>query len=120
EDHRRRRSRGEGAGAHDDRGAAAESGSALGGRSRRAGHCGLSCPSPPECPLPYPPPLAREGRVGERRAMIGKLKGMIESYGEDAIVLDVNGVGYLVHCSARTLQELPAVGQPATLAIETS
>ena len=51
--------------------------------------------------------------------MIGRLKGMIDSYGEDFIVLDVNGVGYLVHCSARTLQELPAAGEPAALAIET-
>jgi Holliday junction DNA helicase RuvA len=51
--------------------------------------------------------------------MIGKLKGIIDSYGEDCIVLDVNGVGYLVHCSPRTLQELPAVGQGATLSIET-
>jgi holliday junction DNA helicase RuvA len=51
--------------------------------------------------------------------MIGKLKGVIDSYGEDSIVLDVNGVGYLVHCSARTLQELPSTGQPATLSIET-
>ena len=51
--------------------------------------------------------------------MIGKLKGIIDSYGEDFIVLDVGGVGYLVHCSARTLQELPGTGQPATLAIET-
>ena len=51
--------------------------------------------------------------------MIGKLKGIIDSYGEDFIVLDVNGVGYLVHCSARTLQELPGVGEPAALSIET-
>jgi Holliday junction DNA helicase RuvA len=51
--------------------------------------------------------------------MIGKLKGIVESYGEDCIILDVNGVGYLVHCSARTLQELPAIGQGATLSIET-
>jgi holliday junction DNA helicase RuvA len=51
--------------------------------------------------------------------MIGKLKGIIDSYGEDAVILDVNGVGYLVHCSARTLQELPGVGQPAALSIET-
>ena len=51
--------------------------------------------------------------------MIGKLKGVIDSYGDDFIVVDVNGVGYLVHCSARTLQALPAVGQPVTLAIET-
>src|SRR5476651_974398 len=51
--------------------------------------------------------------------MIGKLKGTIDSYGEDYIILDVGGVGYLVHCSARTLQALPAAGQAATLAIET-
>jgi Holliday junction DNA helicase RuvA len=51
--------------------------------------------------------------------MIGKLKGIIDSYGEDNIILDVNGVGYLVHCSPRTLQELPATGQPAMLSIET-
>jgi holliday junction DNA helicase RuvA len=51
--------------------------------------------------------------------MIGKLKGIIDSYGEDFVVLDVGGVGYQVHCSARTLQELPARGEPAVLAIET-
>jgi holliday junction DNA helicase RuvA len=51
--------------------------------------------------------------------MIGKLKGIIDSYGEDFVILDVNGVGYLVHCSARTLQALPAAGAPVTLAIET-
>jgi Holliday junction DNA helicase RuvA len=51
--------------------------------------------------------------------MIGKLKGLIESYGEDSVIVDVNGVGYEVHCSARTLQELPGIGQPATLSIET-
>ena len=51
--------------------------------------------------------------------MIGKLKGIINSYGEDSIILDVNGVGYLVHCSARTLQALPAQGEAVTLAIET-
>jgi holliday junction DNA helicase RuvA len=57
------------------------------------------------------------GQIDAR--MIGKLKGIIDSYGEDFIVLDVNGVGYLVQCSARTLQELPGVGQPTTLSIET-
>src|SRR6476660_7994880 len=51
--------------------------------------------------------------------MIGKLKGVIDSYGEDFIILDVQGVGYLVHCSARTLQALPAPGEAATLSIET-
>ena len=51
--------------------------------------------------------------------MIGKLAGSIDSYGEDFVILDVNGVGYLVHCSGRTLQELPRGGEPAMLAIET-
>jgi Holliday junction DNA helicase RuvA len=51
--------------------------------------------------------------------MIGKLKGIIDTYGEDFIILDVQGVGYEVHCSARTLQALPAPGEAATLSIET-
>jgi Holliday junction DNA helicase RuvA len=51
--------------------------------------------------------------------MIGRLKGIVDSVGEDHIILDVGGVGYQVHCSARTLKELPATGEPATLAIET-
>lgn len=51
--------------------------------------------------------------------MIGKLRGVIDSYGEDFVVVDVNGVGYLVHCSARTLQALPSQGEAVTLAIET-
>ena len=51
--------------------------------------------------------------------MIGKLKGIIDSYGEDYIILDVGGVGYQVHCSARTLQALPSPGEAATLSIET-
>ena len=51
--------------------------------------------------------------------MIGKLKGVVDSYGEDFIILDVQGVGYQVHCSARTLQALPAKGEAVTLSIET-
>ena len=51
--------------------------------------------------------------------MIGKLTGTLDSYGEDFIILDVGGVGYVVHCSARTLQALPAPGEPVVLAIET-
>lgn len=51
--------------------------------------------------------------------MIGKLKGLIDSYGEDYVILDVQGVGYQVHCSARTLQALPAPGEAAVLSIET-
>ena len=51
--------------------------------------------------------------------MIGKLKGVIDSYGEDYVILDVGGVGYQVHCSARTLQALPSPGAAAVLSIET-
>lgn len=51
--------------------------------------------------------------------MIGKLEGVVDSHGEDFLILMVGGVGYVVQCSARTLQKLPPVGQPATLAIET-
>jgi Holliday junction DNA helicase RuvA len=51
--------------------------------------------------------------------MIAKLRGILDTYGEDSIVVDVNGVGYLVHCSSRTLQALPAQGEAVTLSIET-
>jgi Holliday junction DNA helicase RuvA len=51
--------------------------------------------------------------------VIGKLKGLIDSYGEDYVILDVQGVGYQVHCSARTLQALPQAGEAAVLSIET-
>ena len=51
--------------------------------------------------------------------MIGKLNGIVDSYGADYVILDVSGVGYQVHCSARTLQALPSPGEAATLSIET-
>src|SRR3974390_1020227 len=51
--------------------------------------------------------------------MIGKLKGIVDSYGTDYVIIDVGGVGYQVHCSRRTLQALPAQGEAATLSIET-
>jgi Holliday junction DNA helicase RuvA len=51
--------------------------------------------------------------------MIGKLRGVIDSIAEDFILLDVHGVGYVVNCSGRTLQNLPRVGEAATLSIET-
>jgi Holliday junction DNA helicase RuvA len=51
--------------------------------------------------------------------MIGKLKGIVDSVEEEALILDVNGVGYLVSASTRTLGAIPAVGKPAELLIET-
>ncbi|MCI4677570.1 Holliday junction branch migration protein RuvA [Rhodoblastus acidophilus] len=51
--------------------------------------------------------------------MIGKLKGVVDSLHEDHVILDVHGVGYIVSCSTRTLQNLPRAGEAAILAIET-
>jgi holliday junction DNA helicase RuvA len=51
--------------------------------------------------------------------MIGKLKGVVDSVEEDALILDVNGVGYLVSASTRTLGAMPPVGERAELLIET-
>jgi Holliday junction DNA helicase RuvA len=51
--------------------------------------------------------------------MIGKLKGVVDTIGEDEIILDVGGVGYRVHCSTRTLGNLPGPGEALTLWIET-
>ncbi|MEL6505482.1 MAG: Holliday junction branch migration protein RuvA [Pseudomonadota bacterium] len=51
--------------------------------------------------------------------MIGKLKGVVDSSGEDWVILDVQGVGYQVHCSNRTLTSLPGVGEAVALSIET-
>ena len=51
--------------------------------------------------------------------MIAKLSGVIDSLGEDRMIIDVGGVGYLVFCSARTLRAMPAAGEAVTLRIET-
>jgi Holliday junction DNA helicase RuvA len=51
--------------------------------------------------------------------MIGKLRGLIDSIDEDGLLIDVNGVGYVVAASSRTLRALPAIGQEATLYVET-
>ena len=51
--------------------------------------------------------------------MIGKLRGVIDGYGEDWVIVDVGGVGYQVFCSTRTLQALPPPGEAAALFIET-
>ncbi|HJT06923.1 MAG TPA: Holliday junction branch migration protein RuvA [Stellaceae bacterium] len=51
--------------------------------------------------------------------MIAMLSGLVEQRGSDSLVLDVNGVGYLVFASARTLGRVPARGEPMRLLIET-
>jgi holliday junction DNA helicase RuvA len=50
--------------------------------------------------------------------MIGMLKGSVVVIGTDEAIIDVNGVGYLVKCSGRTLSML-SVGSEAVLHIET-
>jgi Holliday junction DNA helicase RuvA len=51
--------------------------------------------------------------------MIGRLRGRLDSRGDDHLIIDVGGVGYLVHCSIRTLAGLPDGGQALDLHIET-
>ena len=50
--------------------------------------------------------------------MIAKLKGRVDSLGDGEVVIDVNGVGYLVFAPTRTLSNL-TVGEAATLTIDT-
>jgi Holliday junction DNA helicase RuvA len=51
--------------------------------------------------------------------MIAKLAGVVDQVGADAVVIDVNGVGYAAFCSTRTIARLPPPGSPARLLIET-
>lgn len=51
--------------------------------------------------------------------MIAKLTGLIDTINETSLILDVNGVGYLVSCSSRTLGTLGHKGEQITLSIET-
>jgi len=49
--------------------------------------------------------------------MIGKLTGTVDAITDDTVILDVNGVGYLVHCPTSTLSRF-AVGARASLMID--
>ncbi len=50
--------------------------------------------------------------------MIARLTGTLDDFGPDWAVIDVNGVGYLVHCSAKTLDALGARGEVVTVHTE--
>ncbi|MBX7542090.1 Holliday junction branch migration protein RuvA [Qipengyuania sphaerica] len=47
--------------------------------------------------------------------MIAKLKGLLDETGADWAVIDVSGVGYLVHCSTKTLAALGEKGEACTI-----
>jgi Holliday junction DNA helicase RuvA len=47
--------------------------------------------------------------------MIAKLRGLLDSVSADHAVIDVNGVGYLVYASSRTLSALGGVGGEVVL-----
>jgi Holliday junction DNA helicase RuvA len=50
--------------------------------------------------------------------MIAKLRGLLDTFGADHAVIDVQGVGYLVSASTRTLSALGAIGDEVTLHTE--
>lgn len=49
--------------------------------------------------------------------MIGKLKGILDAIYEDRVILDVNGVGYIISISAKSMSNLPLIGEAAMLLI---
>jgi len=50
--------------------------------------------------------------------MIGKLKGLVDGFGDDFVHIDVNGVVYEVFCSSKTIAALPQVGHGAVVHTE--
>jgi Holliday junction DNA helicase RuvA len=56
-----------------------------------------------------------DSRRGMEQSMIAKLTGTLDDFGSDWAVIDVAGVGYLVHCSAKTLAALGVRGDAATV-----
>lgn len=51
--------------------------------------------------------------------MIAHLSGRVFEIGDDSVIIDVGGVGYILFCSARTLANLPAVGEAVSVHVET-
>jgi Holliday junction DNA helicase RuvA len=47
--------------------------------------------------------------------MIGKVSGRLEYRGSDHVLIDTGGVGYIVHCSDRTLAAMPGAGEAVAL-----
>ncbi len=59
--------------------------------------------------------LARKAGMVQEQNMIAKLSGRLDEVGEDWAIVDVAGVGYLVHCSTKTLTALGEVGEACTV-----
>ncbi len=51
--------------------------------------------------------------------MIAKLSGLLDSVASDSLIIDVNGVGYQVFASARTLSRIGQKGDKVSLLIDT-
>jgi holliday junction DNA helicase RuvA len=51
--------------------------------------------------------------------MIASLRGVVSGMRDQAIILDVHGVGYLIEVSGRLLSNAPQIGEPLNLSIET-
>ncbi|MEC7155243.1 MAG: Holliday junction branch migration protein RuvA, partial [Pseudomonadota bacterium] len=51
--------------------------------------------------------------------MIGRLRGRLDGRGENWVLVDVGGVGYMVEGSPRLLDGCPPDGEAVSLAIET-
>ncbi len=51
--------------------------------------------------------------------MIGKLSGIIDSISLNHLIVDVQGVGYVVACSANTLRNIGSKSEAVSLLIET-
>ena len=50
--------------------------------------------------------------------MIGRIAGVLDHRGADHVLIDVRGVGYVVHVSDRTLAQMPGPGEAVALYTE--
>ena len=51
--------------------------------------------------------------------MIGRLRGVLAETGEDELLVDAGGVGYVVRAGTRTLSRLPPLGDEVLVHVET-
>lgn len=51
----------------------------------------------------------------ERKTMLAYIKGLLEEMGEDHIVVESGGLGYLILVPSSVLSELPSIGEPVKI-----